>query len=62
MKYWLSLLMKKKERFFQNYLFGSIALNTMSGINTKEQEYEVWAVDTENLKKNPFLGYKVIAK
>lgn len=53
---------KERERFFQNYLFGSISLNTMSGINTEEQEYEVWAIDTGNLKKNLFLGYKVIAK
>ena len=53
---------KEREKFFQNYLFGFLAVNATSGINTEGQEYEVWAIDTEDLKKNLILGYKVIAK
>lgn len=53
---------KERENFFQNYLFGIMAVSAVSRIDVEGHEYEVWAIDTENLKKNQVLSYKVIAK
>ena len=42
---------KERENFFQNYLFGFMAVSATSVINAEGHEYEVWAIDTENLKR-----------